>query len=336
MSDPEEPQQPAPDQADDAGLDDNDFGFDWTDDESERGIPQREHVLAALRPTDEPYTPPVAGLLELGSAHDQDARGRREALGIGQEHVGELVRMARDRALYSGSDDDESPRFWAPIHAVELLEDLDVSAVIDELIPLLDVENDWFSSSLPRALGRAGEAALAPLRAYLADKGRWIYGHAEAISGLTEVAKAHPELREQAVAALSEVLADLEGYDETELTAAMSGLVELKAVEALPLIRRAFELDKIDSFWRGDWVDVIKELGVEPDPDDPLIVAAQLRAAARQQRRASDGDAGEYTPGFVGGAPGGPGRKKGQARKVKNKRKAAAASRKANKKKKRK
>ena len=331
---PEADRHETADEADDLEPDElDDLPYEVSEeDDGERELPLREHVLAALLITDEPYAPPVAELLTLGSGHDKEVVARRNALGIGQEHVGELVRMARDRKLHFDSGDDD-PAVWAPAHATELLEGLDVSGVVDELVLLFDVESDWFSSSFPAALGRVGAAALGPVRAYLADKRRWDYGRTTAINTLEALGKAQPELRDEVVATLSEVLGDLEGNSEFVLSSAMGSLVELKADEALPLIRRGFEQEKLDEFFRGDWAAVQKELGIEPDPDDPLVQRSRQRLAAtnRSLRRSLSPQPTE------GGLTGGPTRgKKDEARKAKNKRKAAAASRKANKKKKRK
>jgi hypothetical protein len=124
----------------------------------------------------------------------------------------------------------------------------------------------------------------------------------------------------------------------------MDSLVELGALEALPLIRRDFELGTIDEQMRGHWAMVLEELGVAPEPGDPLIAEsrrryeeqrermfpAELRAnpealGARQhasQERAAQQAATQR-------------RKQDQARKQKSKRKAVAASRKANRKKRR-
>lgn len=315
---------------DDLDLDDDLDDYDWGEgDDGE--LPLKEHVFAALVPTDRPYEPPVADLLTLGDAHDKAVQARCAALGIGQEHVAELVRVARDRALHFGDDDD--PALWGPVHASKLLEDLDVSGVVEELIMLFDVESDWFSSSFPRAIGRVGATALGPVRAYLADKTRWQYGRTTAINTLEEIGKAHPELRDEVVGTLSDLLADLEGTPEFVLSSAMSTLVELKAVEALPLIRRAFEAEKLDEFFRGDWASIQRELGVEPDPADPLVARSLRRLeATKRSLRAS------LAPSQPGALPLAParGKKKDSARKAKNKRKTSEASRKANKKKKRK
>jgi hypothetical protein len=64
----------------------------------------------------------------------------------------------------------------------------------------------------------------------------------------------------------------------------MDALVELAAVEALPAIRHAFELDTIDPMLRGSWGDILDQLGLAPEPDDPLVALSQQRAEERRER----------------------------------------------------
>jgi hypothetical protein len=101
---------------------------------------------------------------------------------------------------------------------------------------------------------------------------------------LGEIGQRHPELRDAVVASLSEVLRNAEQYDEMACTFAMDALVELEATDALPALRRAFELDKIDTMVRGDWGDILDQLGVDPEPDDPLIARSQRNAEERRER----------------------------------------------------
>ena len=86
------------------------------------------------------------------------------------------------------------------------------------------------------------------------------------------------------MAILSDLLRDAEHYHEIVNTAAMDTLVELEAVEALPLIRRAFELGQIDEMVRGGWGDVLEELGIEPEEGDPLVDESRRRFEERQER----------------------------------------------------
>ncbi len=82
----------------------------------------------------------------------------------------------------------------------------------------------------------------------------------------------------------SDVLRDAEGYHELSVTAAMSELVELEEEEALPLIRHAFEIGKIDEMVRGSWGDVLAELGIDADDDDPLVAESQRRREERHNQ----------------------------------------------------
>lgn len=316
------------------------YGNDWGGDGSDPFRPVRAHVLAALRPATGPYAPPLDDLLTIGSVPPDELEERRVALGIGQEHVPELLRMARDRALNTA--DSESAEVDAPLNALYILSNLELGDGAAELVPLFDIDFDILSEELPGVLGKVGAPALAPLQAYLRDHTRWVWGHSRAAEALEQIARVHPALREQAIAMLSEVLEQAETYHEMSVTGAMGALVDLEAVETLPLIRRAFELDKIDESVYGPWSEVQSELGVQPDPADPLVARSQERfdehhrqmfppeleanlAAFRAQQPA------EHV--HVERSPAPPKRKQDQARKAKNKRKAAAASRKANKKK---
>lgn len=303
----------------------------WGGDGADLHKPVRAHVLAALISTSAPYLPPVAALLTLGNAHEQCVQAQRDTLGIGQEHLPDLVRMARDRALHSA--DEEDPAGWAPIHAVLLLSELDVTAVVAELIPLFDIDNEWFSSSLPDALGRVGQPALPFLGAYLTDHARWVWGRTHAITALEAISTQYPDLRDEVVALLSEVLRGAEHDDEVICSFAMNALVKLAAVETLPLIRRAFELGKIDEMVRGNWVQILAELGVEPEPGDPLVEAARQRDAERRKRRQQSDRAtrSEGESRIDGSSRQRP--KQNQSQKEKHKRKTATASRKANRKK---
>jgi hypothetical protein len=335
MSDSDTTDRPTPDAEHAPEADDDEF-FDWGGDGSDLSEPVRAHVLAALVPTDQPYAPPVADLLTLGNAREKDVVERRKRLPIGQEQLGELLRMARDRGLHS-LDDEGDPALWGPVHAGELLSEIDLTPLLDEVIPLFDLESDWLMSSLPRAFGRVGAPAIGPLRAYLADRTRWAWGHTTAINSLEELAKAHPEQRDEVVALLSDLLREAAERPEPVATGAMSALVELRAVEALPLIRRAFELEQVDEMMRGDYGMVLKDLGVEPEPGDPLVAASQRRhqamhAAAFPAALRDLGAQGDIGAPSAGGKNAG----KERARKAKNKRKAAANSKKANRKKKRK
>lgn len=316
------------------------FETDWGGDGSDPMRAVRAHVLAALRPAAGPYQPPLDALLALGDVDAEELERQRNELDIGQAHVPELVRMLRDRALNTANSD--TPEVHAPSHALAMLAQLDLSAVVAEFIPLFDLDFDQVGENLPGVLGQVGAPALAPLSAYLGDQTRWVWGRSRSADALKELAERHPKLRAEVVALLSAILAAAESDDEQAVTGAMSALIDLQAVEALPLIRRAFELGKIDESVAGPWGDVLKELGVEPEADDPLVEESRHRfeerhnqmfppdlranlAAFQEQQRAERARTEQRQAGQR--------RKQEQARKQKNKRKAASSARKANRKK---
>jgi hypothetical protein len=316
------------------------FEIDWGGDGSDLMRPVRAHVLAALRPAAGPYQPPLDALLALGESDDEELERRREELGIGQEHVPELLRMLRDRSLATA--DGDTPDAWAPIHALHVLAGLDLSAHTAELVPLLDLDFDRVSDELIDMLGEVGEPALAPLEAYVADRSRWVWGRSRAAHGLQKIAEGQPETRDQVVETLSAILRDAEGDHEDAVTGAMTALVDLKAVEALPLIRRAFELGKIDETMNGPWGDVLREIGVEPAPDDPLLEESRRRFEERHRQLAPPdlrenldalGAQQRARRAMAELQAATQKRKQDKARTEKSKRKAAKASRKANRKK---
>lgn len=122
------------------------------------------------------YALPVAGLLIIGDPNNKGVEGQIAALGLGQEHVPELVRMAVDPELNSAAGD--SLEVWAPPHALRTLKGLDVSAHAAELMPLIELhEDDWFREELPGVFAQIGRPALASLQVYLADRSHSEWGH---------------------------------------------------------------------------------------------------------------------------------------------------------------
>jgi hypothetical protein len=306
-----------------------DLEYDWGGDGTDPHRPVRAHVEAALVPTNGVYPPPLDQLLTLGNAldvHDMDKRIAQ--LGFNQAHVPDLVRMARDRALNTMAGDSDV--IWAPIHALTALANLDVSEHVAELVPLLDVDTEWFGEELPTVLGKAGQPALEPLRQYIQDSTRWQYGRWNAGSALEQIGKQHPELRDQAVRILSDVLENAATNDLETNGFIIGDLIHLDAVEALPLMRSAFEQDRVDESIAGDWGEVLKALGQKVDQNDPLFLRThQRRNAKKTEMRAMFPP--QIRAPFEAATSTMP--KASTSSRHKNKRKAASAARKANKKK---
>jgi hypothetical protein len=318
---------------------------DWGGDGSDPHRPRRDHVLAALVPTDEPYPPPVEALRTLGKP--TPAQEQQPYPNLTQEHVPDLVRMARDRALSTapGNSDD----VWAPIHAVYALAHLDVTNVVEDLIPLLDTDTKWYDQTLKSILASPGAAAMEPLCRYVDDSSRWVYGRWYAADALAQIGEQSPSLRKEVVAFLSTTLQAAEEQEPILNAAIIETLHQLSATEAMPIIRRAFELDAVDEMVMGDWATVADEFGVELTPGDPLVEKSARRwdetreklfpnlkksQFLKDMRESLDADS---IPPALRQPPPPPPREKGKGSqkteqaKRKQKRKQQAASRKANK-----
>ncbi|MEO7909092.1 MAG: hypothetical protein ABIV47_05525 [Roseiflexaceae bacterium] len=303
--------------------------FDWGGDGSDRHKPVRAHVEAALVASDGVYPPPLDQLLRLGNAMEAaDIDQKIAQLGFGQEHVPDLVRMARDRALNTMAS--EADAGWAPIHAIAALTGLDVSAYVAELVPLFDIDSEWFGEELPGILGKAGQPALEPLRQYIQDNTRWQYGRWNAGTAVEQVAQQHPELREQVIEILSDALAHAVDNDPETNGFFLADLLHLNAVEALPVIRSAFEQDMIDESIAGDWGEVLKALGQKVDLHDPVFLRTRARRNTKKaEMRAMLSEHTHASPTPITRTAS----KTNASSRHKNKRKASAAARKGNKKK---
>ncbi len=201
------------------------------------------------------YAAPVDKLLALGKAEpvDSDKWPDYLELGLGPEHIPDLICMATDRELRSlepEEGEEEEPGFWAPVHAMRALGQLHAEAAAEPLVNLLaEVEHDnWVSEELPQIYALIGPAAIPALAAYLADSSHEIYSRGYTVDGLELIGKWHPESRLECIAALSKQLEAFEENDYELNAFLISSLAHLKAVETLPLIERAFEADRVDEF----------------------------------------------------------------------------------------
>ena len=308
--------------------------YPWGGDGSDLTQPVRAHVEAALVPTNAPYPPPVDQLFRLGDPRKTDVEKRIAGLGFTQAHVPDLVRLARDRTLNTTWSDTDKD--WAPVHAMTALEGLDISAVVPDLMPLFDVDNEWYGEALIETMSRTGAPALESLSAYLHDRGRWIWGRAAVAETMGEMGQQHPELRDAAVQTLTEELEHAEENDPGLNGEILAALLDLQAVEALPVIRAALERDLIDESIAGDWGEVLHVLGEEADPDDPLLKKSAFRPSWPFDFLERDDIAPPPAPSKPAQSSAPPAAKKSGKAKQKQKRKAAEASRKANRAKKRK
>jgi hypothetical protein len=236
------------------------------------------------------YLPPVEQLKGLGEPSTRHQWADYPGLGLGPEHIPDLLRMVADDEL-NGADTD-SPEVWAPLHAWRALGQLQAVEAAEPLLQLLLDErfedDDWFRDDLPTVLGMLGPAVLPPLEAFLANREHPFYARWVAVSAVEEIVGRHPEARGEGLAILTSRMERFEENGEELNGALVGGLLSLDAVEAAPVIGRAFQAGKVDVSIAGDWEQVRYELGLpgEPPPPTPGPVLGGSSAPARSTPKA--------------------------------------------------
>lgn len=222
--------------------------------------------------TDTQYAPPVDKLLTCGEAErtGPDQWPDYRELGIGSEHIPELMRLAADPELNEA--DSDSLEVWAPLHAVRALGQLRAQSVIPSLLALLDqlAGDEWMVQVIPESIGEIGPTAIPTVSAYLADSSHGLYQRAAAAQALVEISTRHSEARADCIAALMKQLEAYEQNDETLNAFIISDLAGLKALEALPLIERIFANDRVDMMVVG-LDDVYVEMGLKEREEKPPL-----------------------------------------------------------------
>ncbi len=217
------------------------------------------------------YPPPVDQLLRLGEVKVGSPRRDYSTLGITLADVPELIRMIGDDGLHGA--DGELPLMWAPLHAWRALGQLKAAAAIGPLLGLLsridDYDDDLVGEELPGVLGAMGAAALEPVTAYLADSRHGEWARVTAAETIKKLGKNHPELKAECVTRLSAQLEKFVDQPETVNAFLVLALVDLRAVEALPVMARAFAAGNVDETVMGDYEDVEVELGVKKERSEP-------------------------------------------------------------------
>jgi hypothetical protein len=212
------------------------------------------------------YPPPLDRLLGLGILFTRGREWRDyRQMGMGPDHVPELIRMACDPELNHAYEDD--PRVYAPLHAWRALGQLaapEAAGPVAELLARLP-DDDSANDELPEVLGMiGGTAAVAAATGVLANSVLNVRTRISAATALLEIGERHPELRDRCVEMLMGQLKCHEGQPESLNGFLVDDLAELGAVEAAPLIQAAFAAGRVDILIRGDWEDVQVDLGLLP------------------------------------------------------------------------
>jgi tetratricopeptide (TPR) repeat protein len=222
---------------------------------------------------------------------------------FGLEVAPALIAMATDDLLHTA--DSESPDVWAPLHAIQLLGELEAAEAVEPLLPFFNRnDDDALSESLEEAFGRIGRPALAGLRGLVVDRSRELFTRVHAVEALTKVAEHHPELRSEVIAILVGYLDPAESRtpdDETVAAWAVCSLLDVRAIETLPAIRRAYAEDRLDRRI-VDLDDVLREFGLpaertSPKPADDDALHLWLRCTNCRYEREHDVETVYYDAG---------------------------------------
>lgn len=221
------------------------------------------------------YTSPVDKLLTLGKAEpvDWDQWPNYLEFGLGLEHVPELICMATDlelRGRESKEGEEEDPEFWAPVHALRTLGQLQAVDAAETLVNLLTETKDdyWIQEELPQIYVLIGPAIIPALTAYLTDSAHDQYSRGNAAESLAEIGKKYPETSSECISAISKQLEVFEENDYELNAFFIICLTDLKAVDTLPVIESAFEANRVDDFIVG-LDDVLVDFGLNEREEIP-------------------------------------------------------------------
>jgi hypothetical protein len=215
------------------------------------------------------YTDPVNRLLKYGKCEEIKGWPDYLKIGLTHEHIPELIRMVTDHKLLRA--DQNSLEVWASVHAWRALGQLRAEEAIKPLIGLFNdlSDHDWASEELPKAVAMLGEKAIKPLREFLLDSSNKELARATAANCLEEIGSKNPSLKNDCISILVEYL-DQSTIDAPTLNGlVIAYLMELKAVDSIDVIRKAFNNGNVDITVAGDLEDVEIQLGLRTKRETP-------------------------------------------------------------------
>ncbi len=237
--------------------------------------------------SEQAYGPPLDRLLRAGKLPREGEKGCYAKMGIGREHVPDLIRMATDEALHTGPEGSQI--VWAPVHAWRALAEFRAEESIGPLLGLLcriDEENDdWVGEDVPDVLAEIGPAAVGPLALYLGDPAHGEWARVAAAHALALIGEHHPDARDKCASLLCAQLGRFASQSDALNAFLVLYLVDLKAVEAASVMERAFAAGRVDETVDGDWEDAQVALGLKSrreharKPNRLTVLGDRLRAA---------------------------------------------------------
>ena len=189
-------------------------------------------------------------------------------LGLTTADTRDLLAIIKDTRLL----DDEGDAFFARVHAwraLALLADTTaIPALLDQLDRACEQDDEWALEEIPCVLAAMGPDVLEPIARFVPDQCHVEYARVSAANALEPLSEDHPDVRDRAVKIITDALA-LAQFNEPDINALFVGiLVDMRAAEAGPAIRAAYEGDHIDEELIGSLEDVLEQIRSPRDDDD--------------------------------------------------------------------
>lgn len=224
------------------------------------------------------YSSPLDKLITLGSKyinlHYADWPQYDTEFGLTQTHISDLIAILNDENLYAA---------YAHIHAWRALAQLKAVEAIPSLIVYLnkidDEDDDWPQVEFPFVFSQIGPACLSPLIDFIDNKSdNKEYAKYCAYDSIAKIGCLYPEQRLPCIEILSKWLRSFRSNDDKTNAFIMCGLVDLKAVESIDLIREAFSNNCVDIDIQGDIEDVEIELCLRTNRSTPRKLSPTMQS----------------------------------------------------------
>jgi hypothetical protein len=169
----------------------------------------------------------------------------------------------------------EEPRCYAAVHAWRALGHFKAVDAVEALIGCLQVRqrwdefDDWSIEEVPKVLCALGPEAIPGMVKAIADPATEGHSASALAEALAKIAAAHPEQRGQVVAHLVEAGERFAERAKEANDGVVMALLDLNAVEAVPLLRRTYHAKAVNHDMVGDWGEVRRELALEREEGDP-------------------------------------------------------------------
>ena len=221
------------------------------------------------------WSEPVSLLLKLGEPEGYEVEdwSRSVVEGITPAHVPELIRLLEDPEFNDEALDDE--RIFAPIHAARAIGYFRAEEAVDALIRSIDRRtrwqdyDGWSAEEYPQILQRIGPTAIPKMGDAVADSTLAPFVRAVLAEFMAQIAIDHSSTRAAVITTLIDAAEHFNDNPPEVNNGIVAGLLELKALESVPLLRRIFRAQAIDEWVIGDWASVRRDLKLERLPDDP-------------------------------------------------------------------